>query len=97
MKKIFGPKTDDVIGEWIKLHNAGLYNLYFSLNFIRLIRSRRMKEKDLLKDPGIEVRITSEWIFKKKISQEGVGCSCLAWTRDRCVAVLDAGDEPAFT
>ena len=42
LKKIFGPKRHDVTGEWSKLHDEELYNLYFSPNFIRLIRSRRM-------------------------------------------------------
>ena len=65
LKKIFGPKRHDVTGEWRKLHNAELYNLYFSPNFIRLIRSRKMNEIDHLEDPGVEMRIILEWIFKK--------------------------------
>jgi len=41
LKKIFGPKRDDVIGEWRKLHNAELNDLYFSPNIVRVIKSRR--------------------------------------------------------
>lgn len=44
-KKIFGPKRYDVTRVRSKLHNAELYNLYFSPNFIRFIRSRIMKEE----------------------------------------------------
>ena len=40
--KIFGSKTDGVAGEWIRLHSEELYNVYSSLNIIRLIKSRRM-------------------------------------------------------
>jgi len=60
LKKIFVPKRYDVTRELGKLHSAELYNLYFSPNFIRLIRSRRMKERDHLEDPDVEVRIILE-------------------------------------
>jgi len=33
LRRIFGPKRDEVIGEWRKLHNKKLNNLYFSPNF----------------------------------------------------------------
>jgi hypothetical protein len=41
--RIFRPKRDEVTGDWRKLHNEELYNLYSSPNIIRMIRSRRMK------------------------------------------------------
>jgi hypothetical protein len=40
---IFGPKRDEVTGEWRKLHNEELHNLYSSPNIIRQIKSRRMR------------------------------------------------------
>jgi hypothetical protein len=40
--RIFGPKRDEIIGSWRKLHNEELYNLYSSSNIIRVINSRRM-------------------------------------------------------
>jgi hypothetical protein len=40
---IFGPKRDDVTGDWRKLHNEELHNLYSSPNIIRMIKSRRMR------------------------------------------------------
>jgi hypothetical protein len=42
LRRIFGPKGDEVIGGWRKLHNGGLHNLYCSPSIIRLIKSRRM-------------------------------------------------------
>jgi hypothetical protein len=36
-------KRDDVTGDWRKLHNEELHNLYFSPNIIRMIKSRRMR------------------------------------------------------
>jgi len=42
LKRIFGPKRDEVTGEWRKLHNEELNDLYCSSNIIRLSKSRRM-------------------------------------------------------
>jgi hypothetical protein len=39
-KKTFKPKGDEVIGEWRRLHNEELYDLYCSTNIIRVINSR---------------------------------------------------------
>jgi hypothetical protein len=39
---VFGPKRDEVRGEWRKLHNEELNDLYSSSNIIRVIKSRRM-------------------------------------------------------
>jgi hypothetical protein len=43
LRRIFGPKRDEVTGEWRKLHNEELRILYSSPNIIRQIKSRRMR------------------------------------------------------
>jgi hypothetical protein len=43
LRRIFGPKRDNVTGEWMKLHNEELHILYASPNIIRQIKSRRMR------------------------------------------------------
>jgi hypothetical protein len=43
LRRIFGPKRDEVTGEWRRLHNKELYALYFSPNVIRVIKSRRLR------------------------------------------------------
>jgi hypothetical protein len=42
-RRIFGPKRDEVTGEWSKLHNEELHDPYCSLNIVRVIKSRRMR------------------------------------------------------
>ena len=43
LRKIFGPKRDEVTGEWRKLYNEELNDLYCSPNIIRGIKSRLMR------------------------------------------------------
>jgi hypothetical protein len=42
-RKVFGPKRDEVIGEWRRLRNRELCNMYPSQNSILVIKSRRMR------------------------------------------------------
>ena len=43
LRRIFGPKRDEVTGEWRELHNEELNDLYCSPNIFRVIKSRRMR------------------------------------------------------
>ena len=43
LRRIFGPKRDEVRGEWRRLHNEELYAIYFSPDIIRVIKSRSLK------------------------------------------------------
>ena len=43
MRRIFGPKRAEVIGEWRKQHNEELNDLYFSPIVVQVIKSRRMR------------------------------------------------------
>jgi hypothetical protein len=43
LRRIFGPKRDEVAVEWIKLHSKELNDLYFSLNIVWVMKSRRMR------------------------------------------------------
>jgi hypothetical protein len=43
LRRIFGPKREEVAGGWRRLHNEELPNLYISRNSIRVIKSRRMR------------------------------------------------------
>jgi hypothetical protein len=43
LRRIFVPKREEVVGDWRRLHNEELHNLYASPNIIRVIRLRRMR------------------------------------------------------
>jgi hypothetical protein len=43
LRRVFGPKRDEVTGEWIKLHNKELNDLYSLPNIVRVVKSRRMR------------------------------------------------------
>jgi len=43
LRRIFGPRRDEVMGKWRRLHNEELSDLYSSPNIVRVIKSRRMR------------------------------------------------------
>jgi hypothetical protein len=43
LRRIFGPQWDEVTGDWTKLHNDELHDLYSSPNIVRVIKSRRLR------------------------------------------------------
>jgi hypothetical protein len=43
LRRIFGPKRDEVTGEWRKLHNEELHDLYSSPSILRMVKARRVR------------------------------------------------------
>jgi len=43
LRRVFGPKRDEVTGKWRKLHNEELSDLYSLPNMVRVVKSRRMR------------------------------------------------------
>jgi len=43
LRRVFGPKRDEITGEWKKLHNEEFSDLYSLPNIVRVVKSRRMR------------------------------------------------------
>ena len=56
LRKIFGPRRDEVRGEWRKLHNEKLSDLYSTPNIVRVNKSRRMRWAEQVARMGEEGR-----------------------------------------
>jgi hypothetical protein len=92
LRRIFGPKRDEVTGDWRKLHIEGLHSLYSSPNSIRQIKKGKrggrdmwhacerrrnctgfwresQKERDYLKDQGVDGRMGSECTLGRLIGE----------------------------
>jgi hypothetical protein len=77
--RIFGPKRDEVTGEWRKLHNEELLNLYSSPDTIRQIMSRRMRWAGHVTRMGEEGKVHKVLVGKpegrRHLEDQGVGGS----------------------
>jgi len=61
LRRIFWPKRDELTGEWRKLHNEELSDLYFSPSIVRVIKSRRMRGPRHVARIGNEEAYTGFW------------------------------------
>jgi hypothetical protein len=61
LRRIFGPKRNEVTGEWRKLYNEELSDLYSSLNILRVIKSRRMRMAGHVARMGERIGIFGFW------------------------------------
>ena len=55
LRIVFGPKRDEVTGEWKKLHNEELSDLYSLTNIVRVVKSRRMRWTGHMAPMGEEI------------------------------------------
>jgi hypothetical protein len=61
LRRIFGPKRGEVTGEWSKLHNEELRDLYSSPSIIRIIMSRRMRRAGHVARMGRRGTLIDDW------------------------------------
>jgi hypothetical protein len=66
LRRIFGPKRDEVTGEWRKLHNEELHILYSSPDIIRQIKSSRMRWAGHVARMGEEGNVYSVLLGKRE-------------------------------
>jgi hypothetical protein len=55
--RIFGPKWEEIIGGWRKLHNEELHNLYSSPSIIRIIKSKRVRLPGIIARMGAKLNV----------------------------------------
>jgi len=72
LKRVFGSKRDEVTGEWRKLHNEELNDLYFSPDIFRVIKSRRMRWAGLTARTG-ERRVVYSVLVGKLVGKRPLG------------------------
>jgi hypothetical protein len=79
LRRIFGPKRDEVTGGWRKLHNEELHNLYSSPRKIRMIKSRGMRRS------GYVARMVEKRNTYRTLMGKPEGKRPLKRPRHRCV------------
>jgi len=66
LRKIFGHKRDEVTGEWRLLHHKEIYDLFYSPNIVRVIKSRRMGEAGHVARMGERRGACRVWVGKSE-------------------------------
>jgi hypothetical protein len=77
LSRLVGSKRDEVTGEWRKLHNEELNDLYSSLNIVRMIKSRRLRWA------GHVARMEERGVYRVLV-EKPEGKSTLGRPRRRC-------------
>jgi len=99
LRRIFGPRRDEVMGEWRRLHNEELNDMYFAPNIVRVIKSRRMRWAGHVSHMGEErggyrvlvgkpegKRPRRRWVDNIRLDLQEVGYGYMDWiglARDR--------------
>jgi hypothetical protein len=88
LRRLFGPNRDEVTGDWRKLHNEELHNLYSSPSIIRVIKSRRMRWAEHVARMGVKgMHIVYWWESRKDRDycehQDVGGLTILKWILER--------------
>ena len=78
LRRIFGPRRDEVTGEWRRLHNEELNDLYSSPNIVRVIKSRRMRWAGHVAHKG-EERIVYRVLVRKPEGKRPLGRPKRRW------------------
>jgi len=90
LRRIFGPRQDKVMGEWRRLHNEELYDLYSSPNIVRVMKSRRMRQAGHVARMG-EERGVSRVLVGKPEKKRPLGRSRHRWVDNIRMGLQEVG------
>jgi hypothetical protein len=90
MLRIFGPRRDEVTGDWRKLHNEELHNLYSTPNIIRMIKTRRMRWTGQVARMG-ETRNAYKILVGKREGKRPLGRPRCKWVDNIKIDVREKG------
>jgi len=90
LSKIFGPRKDEVTGEWRRLHNEELNDLYSSPNIVRVMESRRMRWAGHVARMG-EERGVYRVLLGKSEGRRPLGRSRRRWVDNIRLDLLEVG------
>ena len=91
LRRIFGPKRDELTGEWRKLRNKELSDLYSSSTIVQMITSRRMRWAGYVVSMGVRVLVRKperkiplgrprrRWVDNITMDLQEVGWRCVYW------------------
>jgi len=92
LRRIFGPKRDEGMGEWRKPLNEELSDLYSSPNIVRVIKSRRMRWARHVARMG-ESRVVYRVFMDKHEGKRPLGTSRLRWENIMKMDLQEVGCE----
>ena len=88
LRRVFGPKRDEVTVEWRKLHNEELSDLYCAPNIVRAIKSRRMRWAGYVARMGRGKEYTGVWwgnlMERDHLEEPGLEGRILCWIFREC-------------
>jgi len=79
LRRIFGPRRDEVMGEWRRLHNEELNDIYTSPNFVRVIKSRIMRWASHVARMGEERGCIGTWWGSRSKGDYLGGLGAVGW------------------
>jgi hypothetical protein len=95
LRRIFGPKRDEVTGSWRKLHNEELHNLYSSPHIVRMMKLRRMRWTGHVARMGRRGIHINYWWESQKERDHWEDQNIGGWTILKCI--LERFDEVVLT